>query len=302
MLFGSVATGISVGLGIVALLLQGIVPEESIFSQPFYVALVLALAALAAIASWITLLRPEGNLAARVWEAVEAHFAALFSRDENDAFAAVILQDLADDGILDSADYAVASHHAGSYRGCRIRLFGACPRQMPDARRNVAGSDLVVARISLPMQMAGSIGIDTDRSRLPEGQPLHVDHDQFDHIFGVTCTDKMVAKSLLTSQMAESLLLVQQRIANPLNKTAMNGVRVAVQIAGGSLVLLVEQRAGKPGRTHYSAAALEIMARSLVMRFATVPGLVDELYGDSETPPAFAPLPAPDRDGSQISL
>ena len=302
MLFGSVATGISVGLGIVALLLQGIVPEESIFSQPFYVALVLALAALAAIASWITLLRPEGNLAARVWEAVEAHFAALFSRDENDAFAAVILQDLADDGILDSANYAVASHHAGSYRGCRIRLFGACPRQMPDARRSVAGSDLVVGRISLPMQMAGSIGIDTDRSRLPEGQPFHVDHDQFDHIFGVTCTDKMVAKSLLTSQMAESLLLVQQRIANPLNKTGMNGVRVAVQIADGSLVLLVEQRAGKPGRTHYSAAALEIMARSLVMRFATVPGLVDELYGDSETPPAFAPLPAPDRDGSQISL
>ena len=302
MLFGSVATGISVGLGIVALLLQGIVPEESIFSQPFYVALVLALAALAAIASWITLLRPEGNLAARVWEAVEAHFAALFSRDENDAFAAVILQDLADDGILDSADYAVASHHAGSYRGCRIRLFGACPRQMPDAWWNVAGGDLVVARISLPMQMAGSIGIDTDRSRLPEGQPFHVDHDQFDHIFGVTCTDKMVAKSLLTSQMAESLLLVQQRIANPLNKTAMNGVRVAVQIAGGSLVLLVEQRAGKLGRTHYSAAALESMARSLVMRFATVPGLVDELYGDSETPPAFAPLPAPDRDGSQISL
>ena len=302
MLFGSVATGISVGLGIVALLLQGIVPEESIFSQPFYVALVLALAALAAIASWITLLRPEGNLAARVWEAVEAHFAALFSRDENDAFAAVILQDLADDGILDSADYTVVSHHAGSYRGCRIRLFGACPRQMPDARRSVAGSDLVVARISLPMQMAGSIGIDTDRSRLPEGQPFHVDHDQFDPIFGVTCTDKMVAKSLLTSQMAESLLLVQQRIANPLNKTAMNGVRVAVQIADGSLVLLVEQRAGKPGRTHYSAAALESMARSLVMRFATVPGLVDELYGDSETPPAFAPLPAPDRDGSQISL
>ena len=302
MLFGSVATGISVGLGIVALMLQGIVPEESIFSQPFYVALVVALAALAAIASWITLLRPEGDLAVRVWEAVEAHFAALFSRDENDAFATVILQDLANDGILGSVDYAVTSHHAGTYRGCRIRLFGACPRQMPDARRNVAGSDLVVARISLPMQMAGSIGIDTDRSRLPEGQPFHVDHDQFDHIFGVTCTDKMVAKSLLTSQMAESLLLVQQRIANPLNKTALNGVRVAVQIADGSLVLLVEQRAGKPGRTRYSAAALESMARSLVMRFATVPGLVDELYGDSETPPAFAPLPAPDRDGSQISL
>ena len=81
MLFACLATGISAGLGIVALFLQGIVPEDSIFAQPLYVALVVALAALAAIASWVTLLRPGAELAERVWDAVEGHFAALFSRD-----------------------------------------------------------------------------------------------------------------------------------------------------------------------------------------------------------------------------
>ena len=38
MLFACLATGISAGLGIVALFLQGIVPEDSIFAQPLYVA------------------------------------------------------------------------------------------------------------------------------------------------------------------------------------------------------------------------------------------------------------------------
>ena len=302
MLFACLATGISAGLGIVALFLQGIVPEDSIFAQPLYVALVLALAALAAIASWVTMLRPDANLAERVWDAVEAHFAALFSHDDNDAFAEVVLQDLTADGILDAGTHEITSHHAGSYRGCRIRLFGARVHKSAGARRTANGSDLVVARISLPKTVAGAISIDTDRSRLPEGQSFHVDHDQFDHIFGVSCTDKMLAKSLLTSQMAESLLLVQQQIANPLNKNAVKGVRVALQVADGSLVLLVEEQSVKRDGGRYAAAALEKIARSLVMRFATVPGIVDELHGDGDNPAAFAPLSVSGRDGPQISL
>ncbi|MEK9962381.1 MAG: DUF3137 domain-containing protein [Rhodobiaceae bacterium] len=302
MLFASLATGISVGLGMVALFLKGIVPEDSIFAQPLYVALVVALAALAAIASWVTLLRPGAELAERVWDAVEGHFAALFSRDDNDAFAEVIIQDLAADGVLDAGSHEITSHHAGSYRGCRIRLFAARVTKVTGSRRAATQSDLVVARVSLPGPVAGEISIDTDRSRLPEGQSFHVDHDQFDHIFGISCTDRMAAKSLLTSQMAESLLLVQQRIANPLNKASLNGVRVAMQVADGSLVLLVEEQAAKAGTTRHGAAALENLARSLVMRFATVPGIVDELHGDGDNPAAFAPLPVSDRDAPQISL
>ncbi|MEL0198225.1 MAG: DUF3137 domain-containing protein, partial [Rhodobiaceae bacterium] len=291
MLFASLATGISVGLGMVALFLKGIVPEDSIFAQPLYVALVVALAALAAIASWVTLLHPGAELAERVWDAVEGHFAALFSRDDNDAFAEVIIQDLAADGVLDAGSHEITSHQAGSYRGCRIRLFAARVTKVTGSRRAATQSDLVVARVSLPGPVAGEISIDTDRSRLPEGQSFHVDHDQFDHIFGISCTDRMAAKSLLTSQMAESLLLVQQRIANPLNKASLNGVRVAMQVADGSLVLLVEEQAAKAGTTRHGAAALENLARSLVMRFATVPGIVDELHGDGVNPAAFAPLP-----------
>jgi len=302
MLFASLATGISVGLGMVALFLKGIVPEDSIFAQPLYVALVVALAALAAIASWVTLLRPGAELAERVWDAVEGHFAALFSRDDNDAFAEVIIQDLAADGVLDAGSHEITSHHAGSYRGCRIRLFAARVTKVTGSRRAATQSDLVVARVSLPGPVPGEISIDTDRSRLPEGQSFHVDHDQFDHIFGISCTDRMAAKSLLTSQMAESLLLVQQRIANPLNKASLNGVRVAMQVADGSLVLLVEEQAAKAGTTRHGAAALENLARSLVMRFATVPGIVDELHGDGDNPAAFAPLPVSDRDAPQISL
>ena len=261
-----------------------------------------ALATVASITGWITLRRPGAELEERVWEAVEAHFASLFSRDDNHAFAEVIIQDLATDGVLDAGTYKINSHHAGSYRGCRIRLFGARVCKPLVGRRTVNCSDLVVARISLPKGVAGAISIDTDKSRILEGQSFQVDHDQFHHIFGVSCTDRMAAKSLLTYQMAESLLLVQQRITNPLNKTSLNGVRVAMRVADGSLVMLVEEQAAEAGATLHGAAALEKMARSLVMRFATVPGIVDELHGEGDNPAAFAPLRVSGRNAPQISL
>ena len=302
MLFASLATGISIGLVMVPVFLKGIVPEDSIFAQPLYVALAVALATVASITGWITLRRPGAELEERVWEAVEAHFASLFSRDDNHAFAEVIIQDLATEGVLDAGTHKINSHHAGSYRGCRIRLFGARVCKPVVGRRTAKCSDLVVTRISLPKGVAGAISIDTDKSRILEGQSFQVDHDQFHHIFGVSCTDRMAAKSLLTYQMAESLLLVQQRITNPLNKTSLNGVRVAMRVADGSLVLLVEEQAAEAGATLQGATALEKLARSLVMRFATVPGIVDELHGDGDNPAAFAPLLLSGRDAPRISL
>jgi hypothetical protein len=73
MLFASLATGISIGLVIVPVFLKGIVLEDSIFAQPLYVVLVVALATVASITGWITLRRPSAELEERVWEAVEAH-------------------------------------------------------------------------------------------------------------------------------------------------------------------------------------------------------------------------------------
>ena len=169
MLFASLASGISIGLVMVPAFLKGIVPEDSIFAQPLYVALAVALATVASITGWITLRRPGAELEERVWEAVEAHFASLFSRDDNHAFAEVIIQDLTTDGVLDAGAHKIKSHHAGSYRGCRIRLFGARVCKPLVGRRIANCSDLVVARISLPKGVAGAISIDTDKSRVLEG-------------------------------------------------------------------------------------------------------------------------------------
>ncbi len=182
MLFASLATGISIGLAMVPAFLKGIVPEDSIFAQPLYVALAVALATVAAITVWVTLRRPGAELEERVWEAVEAHFASLFSRDDNHAFAEVIIQDLATEGVIDVGTHKINSHHAGSYRGCRIRLFGAHVCKPVVGRRTANCSDLVVARLSLPKGVDGAISIDTDKSRILEGRSFRVDHDQFHYI------------------------------------------------------------------------------------------------------------------------
>ena len=99
--------------------------------------------------------------------------------------------------------------------------------------------------------------------------------------------------------MTDYLLLIQQRF---LNKTSLNSVCVAMRVADGNLVLLVEEQAAEAGVTQNGAAELEKMARSLVMRFATVPGIVGELHGDGDSPAALAPLPISGRDAPQISL
>lgn len=306
-LFASLISGLALGLGCAALFLAQNVSPDSPFAQPFFLALVLALAALAAIASWVTMLRRDPSLHDAVMAAVESHFAALFTPDENRAFAEVVLQDLVSDGVLDAADHRVVTHHAGSYRGCRIRLITAHARRPSSSRGASLGTadahDLVVARVSLPMAVTGRVNIDTDRSYLPsDALSLHVDHDQFDHIFGVSCTDRMAAARLVNTHLAENLLMVQQRLANPLNRKAAKGLRVAVQIAEGSLHLAVQEATyegdgGGPGIT-----AVESLARGVILRFATVPGLVDELHGDSGNPPAFAQLAAVEPEGPQITL
>lgn len=303
MLFGSLVSGLALGLGGAALLLGRIVPAESLFAQPLFLALVMALAALAAIASWVTMLRRDTSLEGAVMGAVETHFAALLTADDNDAFAEVILQDLVDDGVLDGADHTLVTHHAGSYRGCRIRLISARALPQTAKQRAAPARDLVVVRISLPMAVQARVNIDTDRSRLPsDALPFHVDHDEFDNIFGVTCDDRMDTARLVNVRLAENLLMVHQRLANPLSHKSSNGLRVAVQIADGSLQLVVQDAARADNATGPPVARVESLARGLIMRFATVPGLVDELYGDSDNPPAFASLAATDPAGPQISL
>ena len=297
MMFASIVTGLAVGLAVSTVMLSRSAAADSIMANPLYVALVLALAALAGIASWVSLLRRDLRLADAVELAVDTHFAALYAADGNEAFAEVVLQDLVADGILEDATHSITSHHAGTYRGCRIRLIAA-GSQLGDgkflSREGTRRRDLVVARMSLPHDINTVIRIDSERDRLPAQMgDFHIDHDQFDHIFGVTCTNRMAAAGLLTHEFAETMLLIQQRLANPLGGRLSDQIRVALQIERGSLLLVIEQ----PRQT-YDAGLLdgrraEMVARGLIMRFAAIPGLVDDLHGDGNEAPAFAALSSP---------
>ena len=306
LLFASLVTGLAVGLAVVTVILSRSVGADNIMANPLYVSLVLALAALAAIAGWVSLLRRDTSLADAVDLAVETHFASLFMADGNEAFAEVILQDLVDDGILEDATHRVLAHHAGTYRGCRIRLFTASS-QLGDgkflSREGTRRRHLVVARMSLPFEMDGSVRIDSQRDRLPESaHGFHIDHDQFDHIFGVACSSRMAAAELLTPDFAETLLLIQQRLANPLGSRTSEPVRVSVQIDKGSLVLVIEEPIQSHQLDRLDPRRAEMLARGLIMRFATVPGLVDELYGDADEAPAFAALTPAEPAAPHIAL
>lgn len=305
-MFASVVTGLAVGLAVVTVMLSRSVAPDSIMANSLYVALVLALAALAAIAGWVSLLRRDLPLADAVELAVETHFAALFGADGNEAFAEVILQDLVADDVLVDATHHITSHHAGTYRGCRIRLITA-RSQLGDgkflSREGTRYRDLVVARTSLPHGMDAVIRIDSQRDRLPEGHDeFHIDHDQFDHIFGVVCSDRMTAARLLTPDFAETMLLIQQRLANPLGGRPSDQIRVAVQIDKGTLLLVIEQPVRDQDVGTLDARRAEMLARGLIMRFATVPGLVDELHGDGEVAPAFATLAPPEQPAPHIAV
>lgn len=305
-MFASIVTGLAVGLAVVAMMLSRSVAADSIMANPLFVALVLALSVLAAIASWVLTLRRDLQLADAVDLAVETHFAALFAGDANEAFAEVVLQDLVADGVLEDAAHRILTHHAGSYRGCRIRLFTARSQLGSGrflSREGTRIRDLVVARVSLPQDITGAVHIDSDRSRLPaQASGFHIDHDQFDHIFGVSCSDRMVAARLLTRDFAENLLLIQQRLANPLGARASDSIRVAVQIAEGSLVMVIEQPVRDHDLGRLTPRQAEALARGLIMRFATIPGLVDELCGDGEVAPAFAALSPPEPISPQIAI
>ena len=84
----------SLVLATIAIVMHSNLNDAMILAQPLNMALVVALAALAVIGSWVVVLRHDSALAAPVRTAVEAHFGALFTMDDNSAFGDVILQDL----------------------------------------------------------------------------------------------------------------------------------------------------------------------------------------------------------------
>ncbi len=295
-MFASLITGMAAGLGGVVVLFQMHVPDIGFLAQPLNQALVLALAALAAIGSWVAVMRDRPSYGGAVRAAVETHFASLFVSDDNKGFGQVILQDLVADGLLHDREYRLTAHYAGTYGACRIRMLEAEAKAARGHRHDRI--DLLVFRVSLPFSLTSETRADSRIDMLktavagrPEFAPYHIDHDQFDGIFGVAATDTTEVERIFTPGFVETLLRIQERLANPLTQGGGAQPRVAVQAAAGSLQMVIEAPSSGGHDTVVSPAAAEMLARALIMRFATAPALVDDLHGAPDIPPAFAPLP-----------
>lgn len=307
MMFASLITGIAVGLGVVIVLLQAHIASTSLLAQPLYMALVLALGGLAVIGAWVLPLLGRTSFDEVVRRAVERHFASLFTSEANNAFGEVILQDLVTDGIIHDCEYRLTSHYAGTYGDCRVRMIEAVSEMARDHSHDRA--DLLVFRVSLPFSQTEEVRADSKADRLmslkdsrPDLAPYDVDHDQLDGIFAVATTDIGAAARIFTDGFAETVLRIQERLANPLWQGRGAQPQLAMQVANGSFQMVVEASASGNGGGSMTPAGAEAWARHLIVQFAAAPALVDGLQGGADIPPAFAPLPTVDDPHPVVSI
>ena len=290
-MFASLAIGIAVGLGVVVLMVQTQMLSSRLLASPLHQLLVLALAVLAGIGALVALLPAKMDFAGAVRRAVGLHFANLLTPDDNAAFGEVILQDLVTDGLLDDCAYRLAAHYSGTYSDSRIRMIEAVASTPRRHARNML--DILIIRVSLPFPQTGC------RHGLTA---YPVGHDLFDGIFAVATTDIDEATRIFTDGFVETLLRIQERLISPLRQWRGAQPCLAMQAANGSLVLMIEMPAAGENTPRMTPAMAEAQARDLILKFAAVPALVDELQGGLDTPPAFAPLPLADAARAVVAI
>jgi len=289
-MLASLITGIAAGVGGVILLQQAQIVSLGLLVTPLNQILVLVLAGLVVIMTWMALPPISGAVAGPVRRAVELHFANLLTPTDNAGFAEVILQDLVTDSVLADQNYTRTAAYAGTYDDCRIWMIEAVTGQRTSHDHHSA--DLLVFRVSLPFPLPGETRADSHTDRLlsmAAGQNgiagYQADHDEFNDIFTIATTDTGAAAQLFTSGFAETLLRVQEHLASPLMRRSGVQPRLAMQATRGNLVIVVDRRAnGAPG---ILATDAEQVARSLIVQFATLPALVDCLQGPAGTSPVF---------------
>ena len=295
----SLITGIAAGLAIVVLALHTRIDSAGFMAQPMTRALVLALAGLIVICVWMALLPVQAAVGDVVRRAVEAHFDSLFRADDNAAFAEIVLQDLVTGAVLLDRDYRLTANYAGTYGGCRVRMIEAVAGVASGHRHNRV--ELLVFRVSLPFTRKGEVRADSLADRLQSRMnadralhPWHVSNDKLDGIFAIATSDIDMAERLFTDSLVETMLRIREHLASPLARRHGAPPRVAMQASEGSLVMVIETPVSGRDDASLSPAAASARARELILRFATLPALVDDLHGRVDTPPAFAPLAAAD--------
>jgi hypothetical protein len=303
----SLITGIAAGIAIVVLALHTQIDSAGFLDQPMNRTLVLALVGLVVICVWMALLPAQPAFGDAVRRAVELHFASLLTADDNTAFGEVVLQDLVADGVLPGREYRLTAHYAGTYGDCRLRMIEAVAGAAGGHRHNRV--ELLVFRVSLPTAASGEVYADSRADRLesrmkadPALRPWHVKNDQFEGIFSIVTSDIDTAERLFTDGLVETTLRVQEHLANPLAKRRGGAPRIAMQAAQGSLVMVIEMPVSGRHPASLSPTAASASARELILRFATLPALVDDLHGRVDTPPAFAPLSITDDPQQTVTI
>ena len=190
---------------------------------------------------------------------------------------------MTDGGIHDRA-YRLTSHHAGTYGDCRVRMIEAGAGMAHGCDDDWV--NLLIFRVSLPFSQMREVRADSRADRLVSQKdspsdlvPHHVDHDQFDGIFVVATNDIDAAERIFTDSFVETMLRIQDRFASSLQHGRGAQPSLVMQVANGSLQIVVEVPAlGREGASMTPADA-DMLARCLIFQFAAAPALVDDLQG-----------------------
>ena len=276
-------------------------PRFALLDQPVFAALIAALAALAMIGSWVPLITRKDSYDEPLEAAMRAHLAGVMEPCDNSGFAALLVAELADSTILAAAPANIISHHAGSGSQNRLHMLEV-ELDIAAVKPSAAGAvkrRLMVMRVSMPAVATSMIMIDSNIPRLSAMQRssdgrfgrFHVDHDEFDVVFGVLAADMQLARSLLTPEFANSLMALHRSLIDPLADQRGGGMYMTGMFADACLTLVVDL----PDKTQdvsgrITASLVEARARRRLARFAAL------LHLASAVPQRGADAPLPQRD------
>ena len=230
-----------------------------------------------------------------VMPAVEAHFARYFQPDANHGFAALQSAHLREEGLTGPGEIDISEHYSGAYRDCRIRFYTASHRRRSTTagqtfiekqldRRGEAADHYLIFSISVPFDFTGETRIETDKGKIlnklrakeSEFQQYNVPDKAFEKAFEVFTNDRSGAEALITPALADNMLAIkafykQHKGGRFSGQFKDRHFTMAVH-GGGNLTTV--------GTGMYAPEQIEGLARTLILRFATILQLVDMLHGE----------------------
>lgn len=247
------------------------------------------------LGGWWPLYRLGDDPLGFVMPAIEAHFAPYFQPDDNHGFAALQSAHLREEGLTGPGEIDISEHYSGAYRDCRIRFYTASHRHRSSTagqtfiekqldRRGEAADHYLIFSISVPFDFTGETRIETDKGRIrnklraveSEFAQYKVPDATFEKAFEVFTNDNAGAQALITPALAENMLAIKA-----FYKTQKGG-RFSGQFKDRHFTMAVHGGGNLTtvGTGMYAPEQIDGLARTLILRFATILQLVDMLHGD----------------------